>query len=103
MGRLAAHTYSRIQALFSDFCSISDADEVIVTRCFNPRTKADFSAKQVWMPCPGRLNFMWFIRCKQLSFYYLHPGDVLLVLSAGDANEIQHPGAESLKEANHGR
>jgi UDP-N-acetylmuramate--alanine ligase len=100
------HTYSRIQALFSEFtAAFSDADEVIVTEVFQSREpKQNFSAKQVVDAMPRPAHFIAGLSdVSNYLFTNLHPGDVLLVLSAGDANEISTQVLNQLKEANHGR
>lgn len=100
------HTYSRTQALFTEFtAAFSDADEVIVTEIFQSREpKQNFSSKQVVDAMPRPAHFI--AGLSDVSNYLvsnLHPGDVLLVLSAGDANEISTQVLNQLKEANHER
>ena len=85
------HTYSRTQALFDGFAnSFGDADEVIVTEVYAAReAKQDFSSRQIVdaMPRPAR----FIASLSKVSKYlisHLRPGDVLLVLSAGDADQV---------------
>lgn len=86
------HTYSRTQTLFVDFTrAFSDADEVLVTEIYASREgKQDFSAATVVSAMPhsaarysGSLD-----ETKAYLLKNLHPNDVVLVLSAGDANKI---------------
>lgn len=86
------HTYSRIQALFDEFThAFSSADLVYVTEIYAAReTSSDFSASQV----AGKLEHPNVQFCKTLELAQnlllkeLRRGDVLLVLSAGDADQI---------------
>lgn len=86
------HTYSRTQTLFAEFSrAFSDADQVIVSEIYAAREqRQDFSAAQVVkaMPHPS-VHFIPDIT--EVSNYlvaHLRPGDVLLVLSAGDADLV---------------
>ncbi len=86
------HTYSRVQLLFDDFVlSFSQADEVLVSEIYAAReAKQDFSAEKVVkaMKHPSA-HFM--AELADISDYlvaHLQPGDVLLVLSAGDADQV---------------
>jgi len=100
------HTYSRTQALFAEFAAaFSDADEVIVTEVFQSREpRQNFSSKQVVDAMPRPAHFIAGLsEASNYLFSALHPGDVLLVLSAGDANEISTQVLNQLKEANHER
>jgi UDP-N-acetylmuramate--alanine ligase len=95
------HTYSRIQTLFKEFTTaFFDADEVIVTEIYASREpEQDFSSKQVVEAMSRPALFiagLW-----EVSNYLvknLHPGDVLLVLSAGDANQISTEVLTRLKD-----
>ncbi|RME89470.1 MAG: UDP-N-acetylmuramate--L-alanine ligase [Anaerolineae bacterium] len=86
------HTYSRTQALFDNFTrAFLDADEVIVTEVYAAREpKQEFSAEQVARAM--RHDSVRFIpTLSEVSAFlleHLHPGDVVLVLSAGDADQI---------------
>jgi UDP-N-acetylmuramate--alanine ligase len=86
------HTYSRTQTLLAEFAkSFADADHVIVTEVFASReTVQTFTAARVVarMEQPG-VRFMPFF--DEIVIYlreHLQSGDVLLVLSAGDADQI---------------
>jgi UDP-N-acetylmuramate--alanine ligase len=86
------HTYSRTQALFKEFASsFNDADEVIVTEIYAAReVKQDFSSEQVARAIAHK-SVHFIAELPEVSEYllsYLQPHDVLLVLSAGDANQI---------------
>ena len=86
------HTYSRTQTLFFEFSrAFSDADEVLVTEIYASReAKQEFSSAEVVGSMPhasarytGSLDDTTKYLLKNL-----HSGDVLLVLSAGDADQI---------------
>jgi UDP-N-acetylmuramate--alanine ligase len=86
------HTYSRTKTLFFEFTrAFADADEVIVTEIFASREpRQDFSAAEVVeaMPHPS----VRFISSLEDTTKYLlknlGSGDVLIVMSAGDADQI---------------
>jgi UDP-N-acetylmuramate--alanine ligase len=99
------HTYSRTLALFNEFAAaFTDADEVIVTEIYAAREqKQDFSSKQVVQAMSRPAHFI--AGLSEASAYLttnLRPGDVLLVLSAGDANQISTDVLTRLKEARNG-
>ena len=86
------HTYSRVQTLFSEFAgSFGLADQVIVSDIYAAReAKQDFSAAEVvnamhhpsahFIPAlPDISNFL---------ISHLQTGDVLIVMSAGDADLV---------------
>jgi len=86
------HTYSRTRELINDFKdAFSDCDHVIVTEIYASREKKqDYSSREV-------VNLMYHPDAKQIAelqdvsdylIDHLKPGDVLLVLSAGDADQI---------------
>jgi len=95
------HTYSRTQTLLKNFAnSFTDADEVIVTEVYAAREpKQDFSSRQV---IDAMLRPAHFIAgLQEVSNYlisHLHPGDVVLVLSAGDADQVSTEVLTHLKE-----
>jgi UDP-N-acetylmuramate--alanine ligase len=96
------HTYSRTRALFKEFTSaFSDADEVIVTEIYAAREpEQGFSSKQVVEAMSRPAHFI--AGMAEVSDYLinnLRPGDVLLVLSAGDANQISIEVLTRLKKA----
>jgi UDP-N-acetylmuramate--alanine ligase len=86
------HTYSRTQTLFFEFTrAFQDADEVIVTEVYPSREpKQDFSSAEVVSAMPHRSAC--FIASLEATTEYLLKNlgnnDVLLVLSAGDADQI---------------
>ena len=86
------HTYSRTQTLFVEFSrAFGDADEVLVTEIYASReAKQDFSSAEVVSAMPhssarytGSLE-----NTTKYLLEHLRSGDVLLVLSAGDADQI---------------
>ena len=99
------HTYSRTQMLLEDFAnSFVDADEVIVTEVYPAREpKKDFSSKKVVKAMPRPAHFI--AGLPEVSNYlitHLRPGDVLLVLSAGDADQVSTDVLAHLKEIHNG-
>ncbi len=117
------HTYSRTRALLADFArSFESADRVIVSEVYPAREKAadfdNFSAAQVVaaMPHPaasterssagatGRLAVSGVQFIPTLDAIgttlldQLRPGDVLLVLSAGDADQVSARVLSGLRE-----
>jgi UDP-N-acetylmuramate--alanine ligase len=86
------HTYSRTQTLFEAFTrAFEDADEVIVTEIYRAREpQQDFSALEVVQAMPHP-SARFIAELSDVSDYLvscLRPGDVLLVLSAGDAEQV---------------
>jgi UDP-N-acetylmuramate--alanine ligase len=99
------HTYSRTRALFREFTTaFTDADEVIVTEIYAAREpKQNYSSKQVVDSMPRQAHFI--AELSEVSNYlitHLRPGDALLVLSAGNADQISTEVLTRLKEAHHG-
>ncbi len=102
------HTYSRTRTLFDEFVvSFAEADEVIVSEVYAAREpKQDFSARQVVQAMYHRaarfISTLPEIRNYLLS--HLKSGDVLIVLSAGDADQVSAEVLAQLKEseAQHG-
>ena len=95
------HTYSRTRALFNEFAAaFTDADEVIVTEIYAAReAKQDFSSKQLVEAMPRPAHFI--AGLSEVSNYLvtnLCPGDALLVLSAGDADQISTEVLTHLKD-----
>ena len=86
------HTYSRTVALLNEFAgAFQDADQVIVTEIFASREKpSEFSAHQVvrQMKHPSVYFAPGLEQATAHLLASLRPGDVLLVLSAGDADQI---------------
>jgi UDP-N-acetylmuramate--alanine ligase len=92
------HTYSRTQTLFFEFSrAFTDADEVLVTEVYASREALqDFSSAEVVsaMPHPSARYSGLLEDTTEYLLKHLRSGDVLLVLSAGDADQIS---AEVLK------
>jgi UDP-N-acetylmuramate--alanine ligase len=93
------HTYSRTQALLKEFAaSFKDADEVVVTEVYAAREQYNgFSAIQVVhqmshpLNCQGHPNAHFINSLEKATAHLLcnlQAGDVVLVLSAGDADQI---------------
>ncbi len=86
------HTYSRTQTLLPEFAqAFGDADRVLVTAIYAAREKdPGFSAAQVVdrMRHPNARYIPALADVRDALLAELHPGDVLLVLSAGDADQI---------------
>ena len=86
------HTYSRTQILFFEFSrAFSDANEVLVTEIYASREpKQQFSSAEVVSAMPHS-SARYTGSLEDTTKYLLknlRSGDVLLVLSAGDANQI---------------
>jgi UDP-N-acetylmuramate--alanine ligase len=86
------HTYSRTQTLFVEFSrAFNDADEVLVTEIYASReAKQDFSSAEVVGAMPHS-SARYTGSLEDTTKYllgHLRSGDVLLVLSAGDADQI---------------
>jgi UDP-N-acetylmuramate--alanine ligase len=86
------HTYSRTRTLFLDFArAFKDADQVIVTEVYAAREpKQDFTSAEVVSAMP-HLSAHYIKTLPEVTEYLLQnlqPGDVVLVLSAGDADEV---------------
>jgi UDP-N-acetylmuramate--alanine ligase len=99
------HTYSRTRMLLEEFAdSFGNADEVIVTEVYPAREpKQDFSSKQVVEAMHRPAHFI--AGLPEVSNYlitHLRPGDVLLILSAGDADQVSTNVLAHLKEIRHG-
>jgi UDP-N-acetylmuramate--alanine ligase len=98
------HTYSRMRALLDNFtASFLDADHIIVTEVYAAREAkpADgFSAQQVVSAmCYPDVHFIPDLFDVTLFLLaYLKPGDVLLVLSAGDADQVSTQVIQALSE-----
>lgn len=86
------HTYSRTQALFLEFSrAFTDADEVLVTEIYASReAKQDFSSAEVVsaMPHPSAHYSGSLEETKDHLLKNLRTGDVVIVLSAGDADQV---------------
>ncbi|MBQ6343962.1 MAG: UDP-N-acetylmuramate--L-alanine ligase [Anaerolineaceae bacterium] len=99
------HTFSRTKSLLADFAvSFADADELIITDIFAARESyTDFGIREVMSAVQHR-------SCRHLSSNSdvadylaanLKPGDVVVILSAGDANQAAPMALEKLKNARH--
>jgi UDP-N-acetylmuramate--alanine ligase len=97
------HTYSRTRALFDGFAAaFPDADAVIVTEVYKAREpEEDFSAVEV-VRAMSHPAVQFIAGLPDISNYlvsHLSRGDVLLVLSAGDADQVSTEVLARLKEA----
>lgn len=94
------HTYSRTQALFESFTqAFQDADEVLVTEVYAAREpKQGFSARQVVeaMSHPAAHFTPTLTEARDYLLTHLAAGDVVLVLSAGDADRLSKEVLERL-------
>ncbi|MDK2981815.1 MAG: UDP-N-acetylmuramate--alanine ligase [Chloroflexota bacterium] len=95
------HTYSRTLELMDEFIdAFEDCDHLIVTEIYASREKhQDFSSRSVVekMQHPDARQIA---ELKDVSAYlceHLHSGDVLLVLSAGDADQVSRDVLDYLK------
>jgi UDP-N-acetylmuramate--alanine ligase len=99
------HTYSRTQTLFDDFVrAFADADQVLVTEVYASReAKQDFSSQQVVekMDHPHARYVDGIESAANLLMNELRSGDVLIVLSAGDADQISANVLSRLQELHH--
>src|SRR5512139_383437 len=96
------HTYSRTKTLFLDFArSFKDADEVVVTEVYAAREpREDFTSAEVVSSMPN-LSARYIATLPEVTQYLLDnlkSGDVVLVLSAGDADQISTDVVKGLKE-----
>ena len=96
------HTYSRTQAFFLDFArAFKDANEVIVTEVYAAREpQQDFTSAEVVSAMP-HLSARYIKTLPEVTDYllkHLQSGDVVLVLSAGDADQINTEVLNGLKE-----
>ena len=87
------HTYSRTRTLFDAFLdAFTDADEVIVTEIYAAREGPEqaFSADQIVkvMPHDSARFIPQLSDVSDFLIQHLRSGDVLLVLSAGDADRV---------------
>ena len=96
------HTYSRTQILFTEFSrAFKDANEVIVSEVYASREpKQAFTSAEIVSAMP-HASARYINTLKEISHYlikHLQPGDVLLVFSAGDANQISTDVLAGLQE-----
>jgi UDP-N-acetylmuramate--alanine ligase len=86
------HTYSRTKTLLQDFTeAFGDADEVIVTEVYAAREpKEDFSSAQI-VRAISHPSAHFIASLEDTTDYlvkHVRKGDVVLVLSAGDADQV---------------
>jgi UDP-N-acetylmuramate--alanine ligase len=87
------HTYSRTEALFKDYLTaFQEADHIVVTEIYASREpfNQEFSSLQV-VKAMDHPDVRFLATNLQVTNYlvkHLQRGDVVLVLSAGDANQI---------------
>jgi len=86
------HTYSRTQTLFLEFArAFKDADEVIVTEVYAAREpKQAFTSAEIVSTMPHRAA-RYIETLSEVTSHLLRnlkPGDVVIVMSAGDADQI---------------
>jgi len=96
------HTYSRTQTLFLEFSrAFKDADEVIVTEVYAAREpKQEFTSAEIVSSMP-HFSARYIETLSEVSRYLienLKPGDVVLVLSAGDADQVSKDVVKGLQE-----
>jgi UDP-N-acetylmuramate--alanine ligase len=96
------HTYSRTQTLFLEFSrAFKDANEVIVTEVYAAREpKQDFTSAEIVSAMP-HLSARYIGALPKVSEYLienLQPGDVLIVMSAGDADQVSGDVLKGLQE-----
>lgn len=96
------HTYSRTQTLFLEFSrAFKDADQVIVTEVYAAREpKQEFTSAEVVSAMP-HLSARYIETLNDVSKYLienLQSGDVVLVLSAGDADQVSGDVLKGLQE-----
>ena len=87
------HTYSRTRLFFSEFANaFNDADHVLVTEVYAARevVDPDFSSNQIVqnMRHPDKHFIADLAQAPSFLVSRLHSGDVVIVLSAGDADRI---------------
>jgi UDP-N-acetylmuramate--alanine ligase len=97
------HTYSRTKTLFLDFAhAFKDADEVIVTEVYAAREpREEFTSAEVVSSMPN-LSARYIATLPEVTQYLLdnlQPRDVVLVLSAGDADQISTDVVKGLRSA----
>ncbi len=96
------HTYSRTKTLFLDFArAFKDANEVLVTEVYAAREpKEDFTSAEIVSAMPN-LSARYIKTLPEVAEYLLEnlqPGDVVLVMSAGDADQISTDVLKGLQE-----
>lgn len=86
------HTYSRTQTLMGEYVqAFEQANQVVITEVYSAREENDgFSSQQVVNRMPaGKAHFVETLsQASSFLLTHLKKGDVLLVFSAGDANQV---------------
>ena len=86
------HTYSRTKALANDFIrALENADLIIVSEIYASREKAENFSSQELVQNMDLRKTLYISNISDITRYltrHLLPGDVLIVLSAGDADQI---------------
>lgn len=99
------HTYSRTREMLEDFSrAFADADHVIVTEIYPSREmKSDYSSQEVVakMEHPDARYVAELPDVTRFLTGHLTEGDILLVLSAGDADQVSRDVLHALQH--HGR
>jgi UDP-N-acetylmuramate--alanine ligase len=102
------HTYTRTISLLNEFCNaFQQADLVFVTEIYAAREKDPAITGSQIVERMGLSESQFLpsvLTASDQLLRFLHPGDVLLVLSAGDADQISKDVLAGLqnKEVNHG-
>lgn len=96
------HTYSRTQALFLEFSrAFKDADKVIVTEVYAAREpKQDFTSAEI-VSAMAHMSARYIETLPEVTSYlirHLKSGDVVIVMSAGDADQISGELLKAFKE-----
>jgi UDP-N-acetylmuramate--alanine ligase len=96
------HTYSRTRALFDQFAqAFAEADEVIVTEIYRSREPAqDYSSKELVKKMnDSSVKFIADLSdVKDYLIKNLQAGDVLIVFSAGDADQVSTQVLDQLRK-----
>lgn len=96
------HTYSRTHTLFDEFAiSFTEADEVVVSEIYAAREpKEDFSAEKVVkaMHHPSAHFIAELTKISNYLVSHLKSGDVVVTMSAGDADRVSTDVLARLKE-----
>jgi len=98
------HTYSRTETLADEFIdSLSNADLVLVTEVYAAREKSDSFSAKLLVDRINKENVVFtptIAAATDYLLWHLVPGDVLVILSAGDADQICFNVLNQLKERN---
>jgi UDP-N-acetylmuramate--alanine ligase len=96
------HTYSRTKTLFDDFAaSFKNSDHVIVSEIYASREKKETYSSISVVEAMGHKDARYIKKLDDIITFLsgeLKSGDVLLVLSAGDANRVSRSVYENLME-----